>query len=385
MANVDAVVLSGGSAFGQAAGTGVAEWLEEQDRGFKTAHGRVPIVVGMSLYDLGVGDASVRPTAANGRAAAESASSEAGPLGAIGAGIGATVGKWAGRDLATPGGLGAATYRNGNVIVTALIAVNAVGVIDDGTSLADIGPPAMSAPADPANTDPTNTDPTNTDPTNTTIGIIVTNATADKTLCHWLAQSGHDGLARSLLPFTPRPTATPWWRWPRGKSRPTRSTSDSSPSKPSLLRSVPSERRAEGCVGAAEDDGDRCRAVGVRRQVETATACRCDRRRCSGFDQQAKALPEPRPRGPNFVVGDQHAPRFSRLQRTPTNVAELGGAEGVGCDAGNLDGYRFSCIHCGPEGGRAHRSRPREASALNGRTRPPRPPDRPPPPQATTT
>ncbi len=200
VANVDAVVLSGGSAFGLAAGTGVAEWLEEQDRGFKTAHGRVPIVVGMSLYDLGVGDASVRPTAANGRAAAESASSEAGPLGAIGAGIGATVGKWAGRDLATPGGLGAATYRSGDVIVSALIAVNAVGFIDDGTSLADIGPPAMSAPADPANTDPTNTDPTNTDPTNTTIGIIVTNATADKTLCHWLAQSGHDGLARSLLP-----------------------------------------------------------------------------------------------------------------------------------------------------------------------------------------
>ena len=159
----------------------------------------------MSLYDLGVGDASVRPTAANGRAAAESASSQPGALGPIGAGTGATVGKWAGRDLATPGGLGAATYRSGDVIVSALIAVNAVGFIDDGTSLADIGPPAMSAPADPANTDPANTDPantdpTNTDPTNTTIGIIVTNATADKTLCHWLAQSGHDGLARSLLP-----------------------------------------------------------------------------------------------------------------------------------------------------------------------------------------
>lgn len=186
VANVDAVVLSGGSAFGLAAGTGVAEWLEEQDRGFKTAHGRVPIVVGMSLYDLGVGDASVRPNASHGRAAAEAASSQSGGLGAIGAGTGATVGKWAGRELATAGGLGAATYRSGDVIVSALIAVNAVGFIDDGSSVADIGSPALSAPID--------------DPTNTTIGIIVTNATADKTLCHWLAQSGHDGLARSLLP-----------------------------------------------------------------------------------------------------------------------------------------------------------------------------------------
>ncbi|MDA3040611.1 MAG: P1 family peptidase [Actinomycetota bacterium] len=185
VATIDAVVLSGGSAFGLAAGTGVVEWLEEQGRGFKTAHGRVPIVVGMSLYDLGVGDGLVRPTAANGRAAAESASSEPGQLGSIGAGTGATVGKWAGRDLATPGGLGAATYRSGELIVSALIAVNAVGFIDDGTSVADIGPPASSTP---------------TDPTNTTIGVIVTNAKADKTLCHWLAQSGHDGLSRSLLP-----------------------------------------------------------------------------------------------------------------------------------------------------------------------------------------
>ena len=185
VANVDAVVLSGGSAFGLAAGTGVAEWLEQQDRGFKTAHGRVPIVVGMSLYDLGVGDASVRPTATHGRQAAEAASSEAGELGAVGAGAGATVGKWAGRELATPGGLGGATYRSGDLIVSALIAVNAVGFIDDGSSVADIGPPASSTPIDPANT---------------TIGIIVTNATADKLLCHWLAQSGHDGLARSLLP-----------------------------------------------------------------------------------------------------------------------------------------------------------------------------------------
>jgi L-aminopeptidase/D-esterase-like protein len=185
VSTVDAVVLSGGSAFGLAAGSGVAEWLESQGRGFETAHGRVPIVVGMSLYDLGVGDPSVRPGSDQGRQAAAGAGSGPVPLGQVGAGTGATVGKWAGRDLATPGGLCGATLRSGELTVSALVAVNAVGFLDDGSSLADPGRPAF------ADLSPQ---------TNTTIGVIVTNAVADKMLCHWMAQSGHDGLARALLP-----------------------------------------------------------------------------------------------------------------------------------------------------------------------------------------
>lgn len=190
VATLDAVVLSGGSAFGLAASDGVMSGLEAAGRGYPTAHGVVPIVVGMSLFDLGVGDAGVRPTAANGRQAFEAASADRVELGVVGAGTGATVGKWSGSAVASPGGLGSATITAGPLVVSALIAVNAVGSIDDGSSVGDLGPPAKTAEGGGAADDRCNT----------TIGVIATNARADKVQCHLMAQSGHDGLARSLLP-----------------------------------------------------------------------------------------------------------------------------------------------------------------------------------------
>jgi L-aminopeptidase/D-esterase-like protein len=186
--SVDAVVLSGGSAFGLAAADGVMLWLEEQGRGFKTASGLVPIVVGMSLFDLGVGDPSVRPGSAEGRAAAVAATGGAVATGPVGAGTGATVGKWGGPDRALPGGLVAATVVAGDVVMSALLAVNAYGWVDDGTTETDPGPPVRPASDEPIA------------PTNTTIGVVVTNAVVDKLGCHLLAQSAHDGLARSLFP-----------------------------------------------------------------------------------------------------------------------------------------------------------------------------------------
>ena len=188
---VDAVVLSGGSAFGLAAGHGVMMWLEQQNRGFPTKAGPVPIVVGMSLYDLTVGDGSVRPGDAEGWAAADVASTGPHDVGLVGAGCGATVGKWAGPDRAEPGGMGTATIRTGELVVSALIAVNSVGWIDDGTTVADPGP-RWKPPVDSDDTDPTFG--------NTTIGVIATNAVASKSDCHLVAQSGHDGLARALSP-----------------------------------------------------------------------------------------------------------------------------------------------------------------------------------------
>jgi L-aminopeptidase/D-esterase-like protein len=183
---IDALVLSGGSAFGLASCDGVATWLEEQGRGFQTAVGKVPIVVGLSLFDLAVGSASIRPTAEDGyRAAANSSANIVG--GQIGAGTGATVGKWRGREQAQPGGIGVATLRSNSLIVSALIAVNAFGFIDDGSTTIDIGPPTMTKSADNAFG-------------NTTIGIILTNAHLTKKDCFLVAQSGHDGLARALLP-----------------------------------------------------------------------------------------------------------------------------------------------------------------------------------------
>ncbi len=181
---VDAVVLTGGSAFGLASCDGVVAWLEEQGRGFPTRGGRVPIVVGAVLYDLGVGSAAVRPGAVEGRAACAAAARGAFEVGAVGAGTGATVGKWRGPEHVRRGGLGTATERDGALIVSALFAVNAFGDVLEGER-SPLPPVGAALPAVGENT---------------TIGIVVTNARLDKTACLLVAQSGHDGLARALEP-----------------------------------------------------------------------------------------------------------------------------------------------------------------------------------------
>ncbi|MCU1460745.1 MAG: peptidase DmpA, partial [Acidimicrobiales bacterium] len=89
VAHLDAVVLAGGSAFGLAACDGVARWCEAEGRGFETRGGRVPIVVGAAIYDLTVGDASVRPGPAQGEAACRAAARRF-DRGAVGGGTGAT-------------------------------------------------------------------------------------------------------------------------------------------------------------------------------------------------------------------------------------------------------------------------------------------------------
>jgi len=177
---VDAVVLSGGSAFGLAAADGVMRFCEEQGAGFETSAGRVPIVVGLSLYDLAVGDASVRPGPDEGYRACVAAAPGPMPLGRVGAGTGATIGTWGGADAARPGGLGGAVQRQGDLVVAAVMAVNASGWIDTGDVVPRPGGAVLG--------------------TNTTVGVVATNARLDKVGCHLLAQSAHDGLARALVP-----------------------------------------------------------------------------------------------------------------------------------------------------------------------------------------
>ncbi len=179
---IDAVVLTGGSAFGLASADGVMDWLAARGRGFDTAGGVVPIVVAMALFDLAVGDGAVRPGADAGRRAADAA--DAGPygVGSVGAGTGATVAKWRGIEHRRPGGLVTRTLEGPDgLVVSALVAVNAFGepgatpeaVIDGSTGEAFA---------------------------NTTIGVVVTNARLDKVGCHLGAQSAHDGLARAVAP-----------------------------------------------------------------------------------------------------------------------------------------------------------------------------------------
>lgn len=194
---VDAVVLAGGSAFGLAAADGVADALAAEGQGFETAAGVVPIVVAMALFDLGVG-APIAPGPAEGRAALAGARPTF-TTGRVGAATGATVAKWRGDGRSRPGGLGACTLRHDELVVAALVAVNAAGEIDDGTTAAAIvdgsfagWPPPQAQPfRSPAAVGAGE---------NTTIGVVVTNGRFAKGDCLLLAQSGHDGLARALLP-----------------------------------------------------------------------------------------------------------------------------------------------------------------------------------------
>ena len=196
VSTVDAVVLSGGSAFGLAAADGVMRWCEEQGRGFETRGGRVPIVVGMSLYDLTEGDGTVRPGPDAGYAAAEAAVDGPPALGRVGAGTGATMNKWRGAENRVDGGLGSALLQVDDVVVGALVAVNASGDINDGAvQRALVDGTYEHRPADPfadGNGDEAHS--------NTTIGVVATNAMLDKVGCFRVARSGHSGMARALLP-----------------------------------------------------------------------------------------------------------------------------------------------------------------------------------------
>lgn len=187
--HLDAVVLSGGSAFGLAAADGVARSCEAEGVGFATPAGPVPIVVGMAVYDLAVGDPSVRPGPEQGAAAWAAAVGGPVPTGRVGAGTGATTGKWRGPGGVAPGGLGCASLAVGELVVGALVVVNAVGdVVPAG---AEPGPElhglATTRPDQPFGT-------------STTIGVVVTNAGLDRLGCLAAAQGAHDGLARAIHP-----------------------------------------------------------------------------------------------------------------------------------------------------------------------------------------
>ncbi|MGB6058075.1 MAG: P1 family peptidase [Microthrixaceae bacterium] len=182
---IDALLLTGGSAFGLAAADGVVGWLEDRGRGWPTPAGPVPIVPALGLFDLAVGDATIRPGAAQGRAACANATDEIHDIGPVGAGTGCTTGKWLGLDHVQPGGLVAASERLGDVVISVLVAVNAWGSV--GRSSAGVAEALKSRPTAQLLG-------------NTTIGAVVTNARLDKTQCLLLAQSAHDGLARAVFP-----------------------------------------------------------------------------------------------------------------------------------------------------------------------------------------
>src|SRR5437867_7094802 len=124
---VNAIVLSGGSAFGLDTATGVMRYLEEHDSGYTTAGGKVPIVPAAILYDLTVGDGKIRPNAVAGFKACVNARAGSVEEGSVGAGDGATVGKIGG-GRTRKGGCGTSIMKLANgLIVGAIVAVNCVG------------------------------------------------------------------------------------------------------------------------------------------------------------------------------------------------------------------------------------------------------------------
>ena len=191
--NIDAVVISGGSAFGLSSAIGVVEFLEESGIGFPTAQGAVPIVVGMSLYDLGVGSSSIRPGAHEGRIACLDGENTEIETGRIGAGAGATTGNWRGKENLSYGGIGIASAEVEGVIVCSLFAVNPAGdVIDEKIAESFIKESfELSKGRETAET---------TELMNTTLGVVMTNLSLTKSECYLLSQSSHDGIARSIFP-----------------------------------------------------------------------------------------------------------------------------------------------------------------------------------------
>ncbi len=204
ISTVHAVLLAGGSAFGLDAAGGVMHWLEERGIGLRVGPALVPIVPAAILFDLMVGDGSIRPDAAAGYAACEAAADGPVAEGNVGAGAGASVGKLFGFERAMRGGIGTASLRAGGFTVAALVAVNAVGDVIDpasgrvvaGARTAD-GKRLLGATAAllrgelPALFEPGAA---------TTIGIVATDAVLDKAQACKLAQMAHDGLARSINP-----------------------------------------------------------------------------------------------------------------------------------------------------------------------------------------
>jgi L-aminopeptidase/D-esterase-like protein len=206
-----AVVLSGGSAFGLDAASGVVRYLEERGVGFPVGPVKVPIVPAAILFDLLVGgDPQQRPDAEMGYAAAEAAQAGAIEEGSVGAGAGATVGKLFGPERSMRGGLGTASLRlPDGLVVAALVAVNAVGdVVDpdsgrivagtrtpDGGGLQGAVEPLLRGEV-PASLLAGG---------NTTIGAIATNAALSQVGAARVARMAHDGIALSV-----RPAHTPW-------------------------------------------------------------------------------------------------------------------------------------------------------------------------------
>lgn len=202
---IDAVLLTGGSAFGLAAADGVMHWLERAGVGFDAGVARVPIVPAAVIFDLGAGSSARRPDAAMGEAACDDARPEGVAQGAVGAGTGATVGKLLGPDRASPGGLGIHTEHSSRGSISAIAVVNALGDVRDASGRIIAGArDASGAFADAEALVRNGLTPTSRfDPkpgTNTTLAAIVLDAPLTRAALQTVAHIAANALARRITP-----------------------------------------------------------------------------------------------------------------------------------------------------------------------------------------
>jgi L-aminopeptidase/D-esterase-like protein len=211
--NIHGVLLTGGSAFGLDAAGGVMEFLEEKNIGFNAGKSVVPIVPSAVLFDLSIGDHTIRPDKAMGFEACKNASSSPPLQGNYGAGIGATVGKILGNGQMMKSGIGTASMDLGNnVVIGALVAVNAFGdVIREGNIIAGArsirkGPLKIGKGEYFADTlevmrsFPGKKILAMASKQNTVIGVIATNAKFNKEEVNYFAEMASTGIANSIRP-----------------------------------------------------------------------------------------------------------------------------------------------------------------------------------------
>ncbi len=206
---VHGIVLSGGSAFGLEAVSGVRRYLEQQGAGFRVGRAVVPIVPGAVLFDLDIGKAGIRPTREMGESAAAAATADPVKEGAVGAGTGATVGKIFGIRQAMKSGIGSGLVElKGGVLVAALVAVNAFGDVRDSAT----GQLIAGARRTPDSMELADTEAVMKagglgtggfgahERRNTTLAVVATNAHLSKVEAAKLAEFGGLGVARTIYP-----------------------------------------------------------------------------------------------------------------------------------------------------------------------------------------
>lgn len=194
---INAVILSGGSAFGLEASCGVMQYFREKGIGYNAGGYRVPIVCGASLYDLEYKKFAY-PDKEAGYKACLDAKVKNFQKGEIGAATGATISKVLGMETAKKTSLGIQTYRFNQLEIAVIVAVNALGdIVKDGQIIAGMQDPEGNFISAKKIMTAGGIEPTNS---NTTIGVILTNATLSKKEANILAALSHDGFAKALSP-----------------------------------------------------------------------------------------------------------------------------------------------------------------------------------------